>query len=226
MNVVSSSINATSFANAATALNAYYCGFAQVEAADGLSLLQHIANLAHSVLFFDQGEANIVVLSDTAGTIRWIGDTDNILQGSLTQSESAVDDVINIYTFKWRASWDDKTGQKLLDCKNSRLTSVAVFGPISRERNPVDIFWRQEDVLAELNFWLGHQSSIFRYVTFTAFLDALVLQPGDWISVTWIDGGSRNLFGGAQSMQVTKCTDTGKDGLVQIEARYVQFSYS
>lgn len=60
---------------------------------------------------------------------------------------------------------------------------------------------------------------------FTGFLDALVLQPGDWISVRWIDGGGRDLFGGAQAMQVTQCTDTGRDGLVRIEARWVAFEY-
>ena len=60
---------------------------------------------------------------------------------------------------------------------------------------------------------------------FTGFLDALVLQPGDWITVSWIDGGGRNLFGGAQPMQVTRSTDTGRDGLVQIEARWVEFAF-
>jgi hypothetical protein len=229
MDVVPASINLASFTAAVTALAGYYCGFAQVEAADGLSLLQHICSLCHSVLFFDQGEANMVVLSDSPGTIRWTGDTtarDNLLQGSLSQSESSVDDVINDLTFKWRPFWDDKTGQKLLDSKNVKLTSIAVFGRIAKEINPCDIYWRRQDVAAERDWWLNHLSSIFRYVTFQCFLDALILQPGDWISVTWIDGGGRNLFGGPKAMQVTKTTDTGKDGIVQIEARYVQFTYT
>lgn len=229
MNVAAGSINAASFTAAATALAGYQCGFAQIEAADGLALLQHIAQLCHSVLLFDQGQASLVVLSDTPGTIEATFDTtthDNLLQGSLSQSETAVDDIVNDLTFKWRAAWDDKTGQRLLDSKNAKLTSIAAFGRISREINPVDIFWRRSDVAAERDWWLAHLSSIFRYVTFTAFLDALVLQPGDWINVTWIDGGGRNLFGGPKAMMVTKTTDTGKDGLVQIEARYVQYSYA
>lgn len=229
MNVAPSSINLTSFVTAAAALTGYSCGFAQVEAADGLSLLQHIASLCHSVLFFDQGQANLVVLSDGPGTIAATFDTasdDNLLQGSLTVSESAVDDVVNEVTMKWRQCWDDQTGQKLLDSKNARLTSIAAFGRISREINPCDIYWNRTSVAMERDWWLGHLSSIFRSVQFTAFLDALVLQPGDWINVGWIDGGGRNLFGGPQPMQVTCSIDTGRDGLVQIEARWVEFAYA
>ncbi|HEX5443352.1 MAG TPA: hypothetical protein VFW87_05975 [Pirellulales bacterium] len=225
MNVAAGSINAASFTAAATALANYQCGFAQLEAADGLSLLQHIAQLCHSFLFFDQGQANLVVLSDAPATIQHTFDTitsDNLLQGSLSQSETPVDDIVNDLTFKWRGAWDDKTGNKLMDSKNVRLTSIAAFGRMAREINPVDIYWRRGDVAAERDWWLGHLSSIFRYVRFTAFLDALVLQPGDWINLTWIDGGGRNLFGGSKAMLVTQTTDTGKDGLVQIEARYVQ----
>lgn len=229
MYVDPASINLASFVAAATALAGYSCGFAQIESADGLSLLQHIASLCHSVLFFDQGQANLVVLSDTPGTIQTTFDTtaaDNLLQGSLTHSESAVDDVVNEVTMKWRACWDDKIGQNLLDSKNAKLTSIAAFGRIAREINPCDIYWTRSSVAAERDWWLDHLSSIFRYARFTGFLDALVLQPGDWISVTWLDGGGRNLFGGPQSMQVTKCTDTGRDGLVEIEAQWVEFAYA
>lgn len=225
MNVAPSSINLTAFTNAATKLAGYYCGFAQVEAADGLSLLQHIASLCHSVLFFDQGEANMVVLSDAPQAAVWIGDGNNLLQCSLSQTESAIDDVKNDLTFKFRQNWDDKIGQNLQDSKNANLLSIAAFGRRAQEINPCDIFWRRQDVATERDWWLTHLTNIFRYVTFTAFLDALILQPGDPISVTWIDGGGRNLFGGAAEMIVTKSTDTGRDGLVQIEARFVKHSY-
>ena len=229
MNVAATSINLSSFVTAAAALAGYSCGFAQVEAADGLSLLQHIASLCHSVLFFDQGQANLVVLSDVPGTTIATFDTttnDNLLQGSLSVSESAVDDVVNQVTMKWRQCWDDKTGQNLLDSKNARLTSIAAFGRIAREINPCDIYWNRTSVALERDWWLGHLSSIFRAVQFTAFLDALVLQPGDWINVSWIDGGGRDLFGGPQSMQVTRTIDLGRDGLVQVEARWVEFAYA
>ena len=229
MYVNPASINLASFAAAATALAGYACGFAQIESCDGLALLQHIASLCHSVLFFDQGQANLVVLSDTPGTIQATFDTttnDNLLQGSLTHSENAVDDVVNEVTMKWRQCWDDKSGQKLLDSKNAKLTSIAAFGRIAKEINPCDIFSNRVSVAAERDWWLNHLSSIFRYVRFTGFLDALVLQPGDWISVTWLDGSGRNLFGGVQAMQVTRSTDTGRAGLVEIEARWVEFAYA
>ncbi len=222
------SINLASFTAAATALAGYSCGFAQIEAADGLSLLQHIASLCHSVLFFDQGQANLVELSDVPASPVATFDTttnDNLLEGSLTHSESAVDDVVNDITFKWRCSWDDQSGQKLLDSQNAKLTSIAAFGRIAKEINPCDIYWTRASVAAERDWWLGHLSSIFRDVRFTGFLDALVLQPGDWIEVTWLDGGGRNLFG-RQAMQVTRSVDTGRGGLVQIEARWVEFAYA
>jgi hypothetical protein len=228
MYVDPASINLASFTAAATSLAGCSCGFAQVEAADGLALLQHIASLCHSALFFDQGQANLVVLSDTPQTAVATFDTttnDNLLQGSLTHAESAVDDVVNEVTMKWRQCWDDQSGQKLLDSKNANLTSIAAFGRISKEINPCDIYWTRASVAAERDWWLAHLSSIFRNVRFTGFLDALILQPGDWISVTWIDGGGRNLFGGPQPMQVTRSIDTGRDGLVQLEARWVEFAY-
>ncbi|MDE2098820.1 MAG: hypothetical protein KGL39_16325 [Patescibacteria group bacterium] len=227
MNVAPTSINLAAFTAAAVKLAGYYCGFAQVEAADGLSLLQHICSLCHSVLFFDQGEANMTVLTDTPGAAVVAFDTserDNLLLGSLSQSESAVDDVVNDITFKFRQNWDDIRGKNLLDSKNANLLSIAAFGRIAKEISPCDIYWRRQDVATERDWWLNHLSSIFRYVTFTAFLDALILQPGDAINVTWIDGGGRQVFAG-MPMIVTKTTDTGKDGLVQIEARYVAFSY-
>ncbi|MGH7136129.1 MAG: hypothetical protein ACREHD_10335, partial [Pirellulales bacterium] len=176
------SINLASFTAAATALAGYSCGFAQVESADGLSLLQHIASLCHSVLFFDQGQANLVVLSDTPQTPVVTFDTttnDNLLQGSLTHSESAVDDVVNEVTMKWRQCWDDQSGQKLLDSKNANLTSIAAFGRIAKEINPCDIYWTRSSVAAERDWWLAHLSSIFRNVRFSGFLDAMILQPGD-----------------------------------------------
>lgn len=228
MNVSAGSINATSFANAASALAGYDCGFGQIEAEDGLALLQQIAANCHSVLFFDQGQANMVVLSDSPGTTIWTGDTttnDNLLQGQLSVSESAVDDVINDLTFNATVAWDDKTGAKPLQSKDVRLTSISAFGRMAKSMD-CKIYFRRQDVFTELEWWLNHLSSIFRYVTFTAFLDALILQPGDTISVTWVDGSGHSYFGGAQLMQVTRCVDTGRDGLVQIEARYVVFSYS
>lgn len=227
MNVASGSIDGTSFTTAETALSGFFCGFAQLEATDGLQLLQDLARQCHSCLFFDGGKAVIAVLSDTAGTIEHTFDTttnDNMLQGQLSYTEQSVDDVVNDLNFKWRAFWDDKTGAKQLDAKQISLDSQAAFGRIAREI-PVYIYFRRADVVTELDFWLGHWASIWRNVTFTAFLDALILQPGDWIDVTWIDGGARNLFGGAQAMQVTKTTDTGKDGLIEIQARYVMFAF-
>jgi hypothetical protein len=49
MNRVPASVNTASFTAAAGALAGYTCGFAQLEAADGLALLQHIKQLCHSV---------------------------------------------------------------------------------------------------------------------------------------------------------------------------------
>ena len=227
MNVAASSIDVNSFTAAATALAGYSLGFAQVEAAKGLEQLQDIARQCHSALLFDQGLARLVVLTDAAGTIQRAFDTsahDNMLQGSLMTSESAVDDVVNEVNFKWRGCWDDKTGQQPHDSKNYKTSSISAFGHMTRE-TPIYVFWRRSDVEAERDWWLGHWSSIWRTVKFTAFLDALILEVGDWITVQWIDGAGRDLFGGAKPMQVTKLADRAADGLIDIEARYVQRTY-
>jgi hypothetical protein len=124
----------------------------------------------------------------------------------------------------WRSRWDDITGKKLLEPHNAKLTSIAAFGRVSRELDPVDLYWRRSDVAAERDWWLDHWSNIWRNVSFTAFLNACVVQPGDWVGVT--AAGGRSFFSGPQPAQVTKVTDQGAGGLVTIEARYVQFAYS
>lgn len=228
MNVAAASIDSASFAAAASALSGYIVGFPQMETRPGLQLLQEIATQCNSVLRFDQGKAGMVVISDTADTIRATFDTvanDNLLQGSLTTQESSVDDLVNEVIVKWTPFWDDITGKKPQDVRNYKVDAISAFGRISREI-PIYLYWRRVDVETQRDWWLDHLSSIFRSVKFTTFLSALVLQPGDWISVQWIDGGGRDLFGGAKSMMVVKVTDTGKDGLVEIEARYALFTYA
>ncbi len=126
---------------------------------------------------------------------------------------------------KWAPFWDDKTGKTPMDVRAYKTDAIEAFGRISRQLD-MNLYWRRTDVEAQRDWWLDHLSTIFRTVKLTAFLDALLLQPGDWIQVTWIDGQGRNLFGGPKSMMVMKCTDTGKDGLVEIEARYPQVTYA
>jgi hypothetical protein len=70
MNLAPASVNTASFTAAPGALAGYACGFAQLEAADGLALLRHITQLCHSVLLFDQGQADLIVLSDLPDTIQ------------------------------------------------------------------------------------------------------------------------------------------------------------
>jgi len=229
MNVNAGSINAASFAAAAAALAGYSIGFAQLEGQLGLTLLQDIARQCHSVLFFDQGQAQLSVLSNAPGagvatfsTQAADGVNDNILLGSLDVAESSVDDVVNQVNFKWRAFWDDKTGKTPLDSKNANLASIAAFTLQSREI-PVYIFYRRGDVATERDFWLQRWSAIYRNVKFTTFHQGLKLQAGDWISVTAQEASGLVWFSN-QVMLVTKTTDGGK-GLVDVEARYAFASY-
>ena len=228
MNVAAANIDAASFAAAAAALAGYIVGFPQIETRPGLQLLQEIANQCNSILLFDEGKASMVVISDEPGVIRRAFDTaanDNLLQGSLFTQETSVDDIVNEVIVKWTPYWDDITGKKPQDVRNYKPGSITAFGRISREI-PIYLYWLRSNVETQRDWWLNALSNIFRKLKFTAFLDALVLQPGDWITVHWIDGAGRDLFGGAQPMLVTKTTDTGKNGLVDIEARYVMFPSS
>jgi hypothetical protein len=61
-----------------------------------------------------------------------------------------------IWRLNWRSRWDDITGKKLLESHNAKLTSIAAFGRVSRELNPVDLYWRRSDVAAERDWWLDH----------------------------------------------------------------------
>jgi hypothetical protein len=227
MGVAPSSIDADSFAAAAVALSGRSVGFAQMKTRRGLDLLQEIAMQCNSVLLFDQGVARMVVLSDTAATPVLAFDTSlqNYLPDSLVIDETAVEEGTNELVVPWRASWDDISGNRLREVRASKADSIAAFGPISREL-PFRLYWRRDDVEAVAGWWLDHWSTVWRTVKFTAYLDALVLQPGDWISVRWVNGSGRDLFGGAQSMMVVKVTDRAADHLVDIEARYPKFTYA
>ena len=229
MNINVGSINAASFAAAAAALAGYSIGFAQVEAQRGLELLQDIARQCHSVLFFDQGQANLVVLSNTpGGSVEFFstqaadGVNDNILLGSVDIGDSSVDDVVNQVNFKWRAFWDDHTGNKPLDSKNANLVSVAAFTLQSKEIQ-VYIFYRLGDVATERDFWLERWSDIYRIVKFTTFHQALKLQAGDWITVT-VEDPAGNVWFSDHLMQVMSTVDTCT-GLVKVVARYVFAGY-
>ncbi|HEV3022514.1 MAG TPA: hypothetical protein VGX76_08600, partial [Pirellulales bacterium] len=181
-----------------------------------------------SVLFFDQGEANLTVLANAypGGSVATfdttLGQQDNILLGSLDVSESSVDDVVNQVNFKWRAYWDDKRGNNPFDSKNVDLASVAAFTLQSREI-PIYIYYRRADVATERDFWLTRWTTIWRLVKFTTFHQGLALQAGDWITVTAADACGRSWFN-AVRMLVTKTVDTGK-GLVQVEAKYPFVTY-
>ncbi|HUY89100.1 MAG TPA: hypothetical protein VMV10_10225 [Pirellulales bacterium] len=222
MDVDPNFIDANSFSTAADGLSGFSVGFAQLETRRGLDLLQEIAMQCNSVLLLDQGVARMVVLSDTAGTVVGTFDTttlNNYELDSLVTDETAVEDGANELIGLWTAFWDDITGNTPMEVHASKAGSITAFGPISREL-PIYLHWRRGDVETAVGWWLDHFSTVFRTVTFTAYLGALVLEPGDWITVSWVDSSGRDLFGGAQSMMVVKATDRGADQLVDIEARY------
>jgi hypothetical protein len=223
MNVNTGSIDAASFAAAASALAGYSVGFAQIEAQRGLELLHDIARQCHAVLFFDQGQAKVKVLANSypgSSVLSFdttAGGQNNILLGSLDVSESSVDDVVNQVNFKWRAFWDDKRGNNPFDSKNVDLTSVAAFTLQSREI-PIYIYWRRADVATERDFWLSRWTTIWRLVKFTTFHQGLALQAGDWITVTAADASGRS-WSSAVKMVVTKTVDLA-NGQVTVEAKY------
>jgi len=226
MNVGAANVNQASFNTAATTLTAFKVGWAQTEPMEGLALLQELARQCHSVVFFDQGQVYITVLRNTAGTSAKTFDTvanDNILLGAVSLEESPVEDVVNELTFKWRQAWDDITGHKPMDVKGSNAASVTAFGKMAREMG-FDLYWRRADVESEVAFWLARWTTIYRHVKLSVFHDGLSLQPGDWITVSYIDGEARTILS-AQVMEVRSVRDTGLQGLVEIEGRFAKYTY-
>lgn len=225
MGLASTDLDTASFTAAKAALTGKV-GWAQIEAQQGLQVIQEIARQCHSVLFFDQGKVFITVLSNTPGTsIKTFDVTtnDNILLGSLAIAESSVDDIINELTVKWRRDWDDIRGQTPLDIKAVNSASVTAFGKKVHAFD-LDLYTKRTDAEAERDFWLARWNKVWRIVRFAAFHDALQLQPGDEITVTYVDGEGRTILS-AQKMWVLSCVDTGLQGLVEIEARYIKYAY-
>ena len=226
MNVGASGVNQASFNTAATSLTDRKVGWVQYEAMEGLAIVQELARQCHSVLLFDQGQAYIVVLSNTAGASAATFDhstNDNIQLGSVKITESPVEEVVNELTLRWRQAWDDIRGHKPIDVKDSNAASITAFGKMAREMN-IDMYWRRSDVESELSFWLTRWTRIYRHVMLTTFHDGLALQPGDWVTVSYTDPAGKVVLS-SQVIEVRGVKDVGLQGLVEIEGRYSKYTY-
>lgn len=178
-------VHEASFTAAGVALAQRRCGFAQLEPADGLVLLQDISRQCKSVLFFDQGQVQMKVLSNSnPGAVLHLTQQD-VLEHALEIEEQPVEEVVTRLMAKWRYQWDDKFRPRSVLGMNAE--AEAIFGVGGRDFD-IWLYARRTYVESEVAFWLERWSRLYRTVKFQAFHRALRLQPGDWITLSYMLG--------------------------------------
>ncbi len=224
MNIDGAYVNSASFTAAAARqeLITRRVGFAQLESVEGIQLLQDIARQCRSTLFFDQGKFSLTLLQNQTTTWAATCDETSILENTLAFNESDAFDMPTRLTATWRYRWDDKSKPRKRVAVNPGAEDA--FPPINKEFN-LWLYANPEDVQAEVEFWLERWSRIYREVTFTTFGRALVLQPGDWIKLSYIDGTDRQLVPADTKCEVLEVKDKAPTGLIDVKCRYPQFSF-
>ncbi len=184
MNVDSAYIDTDSFDDAATTLVDRYVGFAQVEAVDGLDYLQDLALQCRSVLVFDQGQATLKVLSNTAASHVAHYTHNDIVEQTFKVSELSVDELLSRLYGSWRRSWDDKAPE--ISVLGIDGDVEADFGLVKGEKK-IWIYSRRTYAETEIAFWLDRWSRLYRQLEFSLVPHVgLKLQPGDWIQVSYL----------------------------------------
>lgn len=202
MNIDNSNLNLTSFANAKSKINdstimslqahvdgatvvPYLAGFAQVEAKDGLTLVQDIARQCHSIIYFDQGQLSMGVLYNTPSSTAASFDEDNIKAATFNRSETDVYDVVTRLKSTWKYSWAEQVKTRAIRAFN--WGADLAIGANEKEIE-LNIFNDRRVAVLETAFWMRRWSRVYREVTFTTFSAALILQPGDWILLSYVQG--------------------------------------
>jgi hypothetical protein len=224
MNIDGAYVNSASFTTAAARqeLVTRRVGFAQLESVEGIQLLQDIARQCRSTLFFDQGKFSLTLLQNETTTWAATFDEDSILENTLAFNESDAFDMPTRLTATWRYRWDDKSKPRKRVATNPGAEET--FLPINKEFE-LWLYANPDDVQREVEFWLARWSRIYREVTFTTFGRALVLQPGDWIKLSYIDGTDRELVPAETKCEVLEVKDKAPTGLIDVKCRYPQFSF-
>jgi hypothetical protein len=221
-------IDSSAFSTAAgdSVISTRKAGFFMLEPRDGMELIQDIARQCHCAIFFDLGKVTIQVLKNTAPASTLTLDTsanDNIVMGTLEKWDSDVDQLVSHVLIKWRSKWDDKDGNKQIDVVRKSSGVEAAFGRRDAEF-PVWLYYRRSDVEAEGDFYVTRWGRLYRHVALEGLLDALILQPADWITLTYVDASGTTLYS-ARQLEVLRTSDRGVGESIPIEARYAAFTF-
>jgi len=193
-NVDESHIDEASFAAGAAALSGCEVGCAVLTQKNGLEWLQNFARQFHSFLLLDQDKIYWKTLANSSSSFAMtfacgvnqipVSTTDNILAGSLQISESPVEELTTHLIGSWTRFWDERSDTKTEEIRTFNQDAFTFAG---RQLKTIqyDAMWRRTDVINELSFWMDRYARVYRLVTFTAFLEAAKLQPGDWIKVSY-----------------------------------------
>jgi hypothetical protein len=224
MGLDSANVDEASFdaAAASRALVDVRVGFAQVEKMDGLTLLQDIARQCRSAIVFDQGKFSMRVLYNACPSWDATFDQTCIMENTLRIVESALDDMVTRVTANWRSRWDDKQKPR----QRTVVNDVAEEDyPINSKSLEYWIYHEPEYVDIDIAFWLERWCRIYRNITLEGSMRGLVLQPPDWIDLTYVDGTAREIVPDNSKCEVLDVKDKAPGGLVQITCRYAQFTF-
>lgn len=225
LNVDAALVNEASFQalDADVDLAGRVLGFAQTESRDALEFLQDVGRQMQTLVYFDQGKFAARVLKNESVAYAATFDETSILEDSLKREETDVEDLVTRLTANWQRSW---AGDRVAPTKK-----VAV-NPGAEEAfkiNNVTIdLWVYQDplwVARELAFWLERRSRLYWKVTFTTFGRALVLQPGDWIRLKYVDGTGRVIVPEWTLCEVLEVKDKAPTGLIDVVCRYPKFTF-
>jgi hypothetical protein len=193
MAVADEFIDASSFNAVAGELSTIVCGFAQIDNIDGLALLQDIARQCRCVLFFDQGKIRIKRLSNTSPGHVVHFNREKILENSLEYTDSPLEELTTMIIGTYRRSWDDIYGNKNNTHIEFDSDMQQAYGNQPLEM-PLWIYRRFPHVSTVAQFYLARYKRLYRNVKFKSCHEALKLQPGDWIKLSYFEGQIGNEF--------------------------------
>lgn len=208
-------------------------GFAQVDAqGDGLAYLQDIARQMRSMLFFDQGLLSLVILRNppppALPLVAATFDETCLLEASLQVAENDISDTKTRITADWTYEWDDKKPhRKILAINAAAEQSIGIPNGMDM---PIWLYSNSQQVQREIAFWLTKWSCVYRICEFTAFHKALVLQPGDWIQLSYTESDGRVVIPGMTGTstvyaEVLSVSDMAPSGLVKVKCRFMVFYF-
>ena len=212
-NVPTARVNAASFATAATKISTKF-SFAILDSKAKLNeIISDLAYQAHSILFWDEGKATMKALERPL-----TGSTSTFTRSDYTMIEKlSIEDMdIKNYTTELIAKFRPSVTSDELVLVRESTDGITDFG-IKRDEIALWAYQFPTSVALATEFWLEYFLETNRRVTFTTWLNALKIQPGDIITLDIDDGAGNVIFNSvlAQVISVRKQPGNLREGRME-----------